>query len=175
MDHSILLSVVQPVGAEAAADIVKDLGRTFPSMRRFATAEGQDTLRRVLRAYAALDPEVRSCGCAQAFCLGAHSSRRAVCACNVVGALPTWASQQSCCLLALSSRRHVCLRTLTGALSACAHSGRDAVCAQPQTRCLYAHSNLQQMRPCSGGANLSAAHSGEKEAVRNRKSPHALL
>jgi hypothetical protein len=58
--RSILLSVVQPVGTEAAADIDKDLGRTFPSMRRFATAEGQDTLRRVLRAYAAFDPEVRS-------------------------------------------------------------------------------------------------------------------
>jgi hypothetical protein len=141
MDHSILLSVVQPVGAEAAADIDKDLGRTFPSMRRFATAEGQDTLRRVLRAYAALDPEVRSCGCAQAFCLGAHSNRRAVCACNVVGALPTWASQQSCCLLALSSRRHVCLRTLTGALSVahtvgamlCAHNRRRGVCMRTAT------------------------------------------
>lgn len=54
-----LLARLQPVGEEAAADIDKDLGRTFPTLKRFAAAEGQDALRRVLRAYAALDPEVR--------------------------------------------------------------------------------------------------------------------
>jgi hypothetical protein len=36
----------------------KDLARTFPSLRKFAAAEGQEALGRVLRAYAALDPEV---------------------------------------------------------------------------------------------------------------------
>lgn len=51
---------LQPVGEEAAADIDKDLGRTFPTLKRFAAAEGQEALRRVLRAYAALDPEVRA-------------------------------------------------------------------------------------------------------------------
>jgi hypothetical protein len=50
---------LQPVGDEAAADIDKDLGRTFPTLKRFAAADGQEALRRVLRAYAALDPEVR--------------------------------------------------------------------------------------------------------------------
>lgn len=46
------------MGADAAADIEKDLGRTFPTLKRFAAAEGQEALRRVLRAYAAYDPEV---------------------------------------------------------------------------------------------------------------------
>lgn len=46
------------MGAEAAADIEKDLARTFPSLRRFASPEGQQALNRVLRAYAAYDPEV---------------------------------------------------------------------------------------------------------------------
>jgi hypothetical protein len=44
------------VGDEAGADIDKDLARTFPTTRRFAGSEGQAALRRVLRAYAALDP-----------------------------------------------------------------------------------------------------------------------
>eukprot|EP00775_Hariotina_reticulata_P008509 gene8509-8691_t len=46
---------------EAAADIEKDISRTFPNMKRFATAEGQEALRRVLLAYAAYDPEVGYC------------------------------------------------------------------------------------------------------------------
>ncbi|GBF87851.1 hypothetical protein Rsub_00563 [Raphidocelis subcapitata] len=49
------------VAGEAGDDIDKDLGRTFPGTRRFAGAEGQAALRRVLRAYAALDPEVGYC------------------------------------------------------------------------------------------------------------------
>ncbi|KIY93737.1 TBC1 domain family member 1 [Monoraphidium neglectum] len=49
------------VGDEAGADIDKDLARTFPTTRRFAGSEGQAALRRVLRAYAALDPEVGYC------------------------------------------------------------------------------------------------------------------
>lgn len=44
------------MGEEAGADIQKDLARTFPLTKRFAGAEGQAALRRVLRAYAALDP-----------------------------------------------------------------------------------------------------------------------
>jgi len=48
----------QPIGDEAAQDIEKDLSRTFPTTKRFYSAEGQAALRRVLRAYAAFDPEV---------------------------------------------------------------------------------------------------------------------
>ena len=46
---------------EAAADIDKDVGRTFPGHRRFAGAEGQRALGRVLRAYASSDPELGYC------------------------------------------------------------------------------------------------------------------
>lgn len=67
---------VQPVGAEAAADIEKDLGRTFPATRRFASAEGQETLMRVLRAYAALDPEVRW-GCLNLVVCSQHKAMQA--------------------------------------------------------------------------------------------------
>jgi hypothetical protein len=52
-------SLLQVITAEATADIDKDLARTFPSLKKFAAQEGQDALRRVLQAYAALDPEVR--------------------------------------------------------------------------------------------------------------------
>jgi hypothetical protein len=48
----------QPVSDEAVNDIEKDIARTFPNTRRFAAAEGQEALRRVLHAYAAYDPEV---------------------------------------------------------------------------------------------------------------------
>lgn len=51
---------MQSISDEAASDIDKDLARTFPSMRRFASQEGQEALRRVLLAYAAYDPEVRT-------------------------------------------------------------------------------------------------------------------
>lgn len=44
-----------------ASDIDKDIHRTFPSLRRFAGPAGQDSLRRVLQAYAAYDPEVGYC------------------------------------------------------------------------------------------------------------------
>jgi hypothetical protein len=56
--RTLLVLLLQPVGGEASDDIDKDLGRTFPTTKRFAAAEGQDALRRVLRAYAAFDPEV---------------------------------------------------------------------------------------------------------------------
>jgi hypothetical protein len=52
-------SLLQPVSDEAVNDIEKDIARTFPNTRRFAAAEGQEALRRVLHAYAAYDPEVR--------------------------------------------------------------------------------------------------------------------
>lgn len=41
--------------------ISRDLARTFPDMRRFTSVEGQESLGRVLRAYAAYDPEVGYC------------------------------------------------------------------------------------------------------------------
>lgn len=50
---------------EAAAEIEKDLGRTFPNHRRFAASSsaqgGQRALGRVLRAYASFDPEISYC------------------------------------------------------------------------------------------------------------------
>lgn len=46
------------MGDEVSSDIDKDLARTFPSMRRFASRDGLESLRRVLLAYAAYDPEV---------------------------------------------------------------------------------------------------------------------
>jgi hypothetical protein len=51
----------QPLPADAAADIDKDLDRTFPSTVQFDDEEGQQQLRRVLRAYAAYDPDVGYC------------------------------------------------------------------------------------------------------------------
>lgn len=41
--------------------IDKDLARTFPDIRRFTTQEGQDAMGRVLRAYAAYDPDIGYC------------------------------------------------------------------------------------------------------------------
>lgn len=77
-------AVLQPVGAEAAADIEKDLDRTFPRTRRFAAAEGQEALRRVLMAYAAFDPEVRvHC------CLRAHVHACVCAVCQPVTTPPT--------------------------------------------------------------------------------------
>ena len=55
------LAALGAVVREAGEDIEKDLARTFPATRRFAGAEGQAALRRVLRAYAALDPHVGYC------------------------------------------------------------------------------------------------------------------
>lgn len=51
----------QAISDEAANDIDKDLKRTFPNTKRFKTEEGQSSLRKVLRAYAAYDPEVSYC------------------------------------------------------------------------------------------------------------------
>jgi hypothetical protein len=50
-----------PCPPEAASDIEKDLARTFPNHRRFATAHGQKALGRILRAYASYDPEISYC------------------------------------------------------------------------------------------------------------------
>ncbi|KAK9836023.1 hypothetical protein WJX81_006680 [Elliptochloris bilobata] len=41
--------------------IEKDVGRTFPRVKRFTTPTGLASLERVLKAYAALDPEVNYC------------------------------------------------------------------------------------------------------------------
>ncbi|KAK9907622.1 hypothetical protein WJX75_007138 [Coccomyxa subellipsoidea] len=49
------------ISEEAAYDIEKDVGRTFPGLAKFATAEGKEALERVLRAYAAFDTEVNYC------------------------------------------------------------------------------------------------------------------
>ncbi|BDA47761.1 probable TBC1 domain family member 1 at N-terminal half [Coccomyxa sp. Obi] len=49
------------ITAEAAYDIEKDVGRTFPGMAKYATVEGKQALERVLRAYAAFDTEVNYC------------------------------------------------------------------------------------------------------------------
>jgi hypothetical protein len=54
-------ALAQPCPPEAAADIAKDLARTFPNQRRFASPEGQRSLGRVLRAYAAFDAEIGYC------------------------------------------------------------------------------------------------------------------
>lgn len=51
----------QPLPADAAADIDKDLDRTFPGTEQFNNVAGQQQLRRVLRAYAAYDPDVGYC------------------------------------------------------------------------------------------------------------------
>ncbi|MEW5300973.1 MAG: hypothetical protein WDW38_005115 [Sanguina aurantia] len=55
------LYLAMAISDEAANDIDKDLKRTFPNTRRFKTEEGQSSLRKVLRAYAAYDPEVSYC------------------------------------------------------------------------------------------------------------------
>lgn len=52
---------LQTISDEAANDIDKDLKRTFPNTKRFKAEEGQASLRKVLRAYAAYDPEVSYC------------------------------------------------------------------------------------------------------------------
>lgn len=69
----------QELPALAASDISKDIGRTFPSHRRFAGPAGQEALRRVLHAYAAHDPEVAYCqvgavACCSSFCVSAYRS-----------------------------------------------------------------------------------------------------
>ncbi|KAK9820411.1 hypothetical protein WJX72_010036 [[Myrmecia] bisecta] len=53
--------LLKPIQPETAADIEKDVGRTFPNLRRFSTPEGRRSLEMVLRAYAASDPEVGYC------------------------------------------------------------------------------------------------------------------
>jgi hypothetical protein len=54
-------AVALPCPPEAQADIEKDLARTFPRHRRFASLSGQRSLGRVLRAYAAFDVDVGYC------------------------------------------------------------------------------------------------------------------
>ncbi|KAK9839167.1 hypothetical protein WJX74_010845 [Apatococcus lobatus] len=51
----------KPLTQEVAADIGKDVDRTFPNIARFCTDAGKYALECVLRAYAALDPEVGYC------------------------------------------------------------------------------------------------------------------
>lgn len=59
----LLLSCLRTQGIvqEASNDIEKDITRTYPNTKRFAEADGQNSLRNVLRAYAAYDPEVGYC------------------------------------------------------------------------------------------------------------------
>lgn len=52
---------MQDVPAETVESISRDVGRTFPNIQRFADGEGKDTLLRVLKAYAAYDPEIGYC------------------------------------------------------------------------------------------------------------------
>lgn len=49
---------MQDLPQEVVTDIDKDIRRTYPCYVQFGSAEGQEELRMVLRAYAAHDPEV---------------------------------------------------------------------------------------------------------------------
>lgn len=51
----------QELPADVTDTIDKDLARTFPDIRRFTTLEGQAAMGRVLKAYAAYDPEIGYC------------------------------------------------------------------------------------------------------------------
>lgn len=53
--------LAQEISLESATDIEKDVARTFPSTKRFNSEQGQSSLRNVLRAYAAYDPEIGYC------------------------------------------------------------------------------------------------------------------
>jgi len=53
--------VLQDVQSTVVETIVKDVGRTFPNLKPFATEKGRRSLQNVLLAYAAYDPEVGYC------------------------------------------------------------------------------------------------------------------
>lgn len=60
------LSRCFPSGCGAVEDVIlRDVPRTFPEHPLFSAAEGQGRLLRLLKAYAAADPEVRVCVCAR--------------------------------------------------------------------------------------------------------------
>lgn len=56
-----MCSAMQGPSVEASNDIEKDVTRTFPNTKHFASEEGQSSLRNVLRAYATYDTEVAYC------------------------------------------------------------------------------------------------------------------
>lgn len=58
MRHFSVSRRMQDLPQEVVTDIDKDIRRTYPCYVQFGSAEGQEELRMVLRAYAAYDPEV---------------------------------------------------------------------------------------------------------------------
>lgn len=57
----IMVRTFQDIPDEVVDTIDKDMGRTFPDIKRYASTEGQESMARILRAYAAYDPEVGYC------------------------------------------------------------------------------------------------------------------